>query len=99
MTWNCYGFKTSIYDIEKLCKSYDLIFIQEHWLRSDELDCFNSVHNDFTGQGLSGMATDKNILTGRPYGGVGVLWRKSLAKHVSIQYYEDDRIIGLHVEL
>ena len=37
------------------------------------------------------------ILHGRPYGGVGILWRKSISEHVKIVKYDDVRIIGCQV--
>ena len=32
ITYNCQGLKSSIHDIQALCSTYDLIFIQESWL-------------------------------------------------------------------
>ena len=97
ISWNCNGFKSSVYDINTLCNHYDIIFIQEHWLRNDELYLFNTVHCDFTGFGISAIQTDNGFISGRPYGGVGIIWRKSLAKYISIVQYEDNRIIGCNV--
>jgi exonuclease III len=99
VSWNCYGLKSSLYDITQLCQTYDLILLQEHWLRADELHMINSIHSDFIGQGVSAMNTEECIISGRPYGGVCVLWRKSLAKYISVQCFDDDRIIGCTVNI
>ena len=40
ITYNCQGLKSSIHDIQALCSSYDLIFIQESWLFQFELPLF-----------------------------------------------------------
>ena len=41
------------------------------------------------------MNEEEHILTGRPFGGTAILWRKSFTKHWSIKTYDSDRIIGI----
>jgi len=94
ISWNCNGFKSSVYDINQLCERYDIIFIQEHWLRDDELTMIKTVHPDFTGFGISAMDTSNGLLLGRPYGGVCILWRKSMAKYINVVQYDDKRLLG-----
>ena len=67
ITYNCYNIKNSIQDICDLCNSYDLIFLQEIW-------------SDFEGFGTTAMGISNGIMSGRPYGGVAVLVRKSIRK-------------------
>lgn len=43
------------------------------------------------------MDTSLGILRGRPYGGLGVLWRKSLGDSCQVNLLDDDRI--MHVKL
>ena len=83
--------------MSNLCNNYEIIFIQEHWLRYDELSELNFVHPDFIGTGVSAMDPSIGILHGRRYGGVGILWRKSISEHVQIVKYDDVRIIGCQV--
>ena len=59
-----------------------IIAIQEHWLSPDKLHLLNEIHPDFIGVSISSMC---EVCCGRPYGGVGFLWRKSLAR-ISVQY-------------
>jgi exonuclease III len=77
-----------------LCEHYDLIFLQEHWLREEELNCLNSIHPEFTGFGVSAIDISSGFLSGRPYGGVCILWRKLITNYISIERYDDKRIIG-----
>ena len=37
IAYNSYDVKISFYDICNLCKSYDLLFLEETWLSNDEL--------------------------------------------------------------
>jgi len=43
------------------------------------------------------MDTSSGILVGRPYGGVAILWKKTLSNYVHITKYDDPRIIGCNV--
>jgi exonuclease III len=71
-----------------------VIFLQEHWLCEDELNKLKAVNSDFSGFGVSAIDTTSGILSGRPYGGVCILWRKSLSKYIIVVQYDDKRMIG-----
>ena len=43
------------------------------------------------------MNEEEHILTGRPFGGTAILWKKSFTKHCSIKTYDSDRIIGIEL--
>ena len=84
---------------------------------SDVLSCGPSnINNEFVGYGLWGyglwgyglwgygllfMKDEEQIHTGRPFGGVAVLWRKTLNTYCStsrsIITYDCDRILGLQL--
>jgi len=44
--------------------------------------------------GVSAIDTKYSILSGRSYGGVGNLWRKSISKYITVVQYDDKRMIG-----
>ena len=77
-----------------LCNDYDVIFLQEHWLCEDELNKLKAVNPDFSAFGVSAIDTQSGILSGRLYGGVGILWRKSISKYITVVQYDDKRMIG-----
>ena len=77
-TFNVNGVKTSSTTIQEMCKHFDIIMIQEHWLYPDELSYLSMLSNDFNGFGLSPMPVGEKLLSGRPYGGVGIMWHKKL---------------------
>ena len=60
-----------------MCKHFDIIMIQEHWLYPDELSYLSMLSNDFNSFGLSPMPVGEKLLSCRPYGGVGIMWHKS----------------------
>ena len=81
-SYNCGGLRQStkqfIYDI--LDKGdIDILLIQETWLTDMNLHTLSALHDDYFSFGISSVPSDV-ILTGRPYGGLALLWRKSLMK-------------------
>ena len=77
VTCNCRGWNSGPCVLPDLLDACDICFIQEHWLFTEHLSDLNSVNNEFTFVGVSGM--DSGILLcGRPYGGCGIIYCKSL---------------------
>lgn len=96
-TINCHGLKSSIPDINALASDNDILFLQETWLYRDELNLLNSVHADFDGFGISAIDDSNGPISGRPFGGLGIIWRKSLGNCIKIHNYEDPRMLGIEV--
>ena len=69
----------------------DIVMIQESWLLNSDLNILQSLDNDYLGYGKSAIP-DKELLQGRPYGGLAFLWHKSLAECVSHVKVQSDRI-------
>ena len=80
-----------------LCDTSDIVLLQETWLVDYDLPFLNSVSLDFYAKGLSSVDTSAGILSGRPYGGIAILWRKSIADKCNIIDYEDKRVLGIEV--
>ena len=77
VSYNCRGWRSGSDYVKFLLQSCDLCFIQEHWLYRDHLEALN-ISEDFLSVGVSGMDSSE-ILLGRPFGGSGILYRKSLS--------------------
>ena len=77
-SYNCRSIKSALPDIVRLCDMHDIICIQEHWLLPNELSILSNLHNEFYGFGSSAVDISSDVLVGRPYGGTGILYRKSL---------------------
>ena len=44
------------------------------------------------------MTLDDKLLTGRPHGGLSIMWNKSLSNIVKTIQYDDTRIIGIEMQ-
>lgn len=96
--FNMHGFSNSSSYLKELCKTNDLIFVEEHWLLSQHLTKFNNISDNFLFYGVSAMDTacTQGILRGRPFGGVGVLVRKTYSSSVSLcGTHENGRAIAV----
>ena len=93
---NMSGFRNGFSMLRELCSSHLILGVQEHWLREDDLDKLNLIHSDYNYYAASGMnsAVASSILKGRPFGGVGFLWHKSLNSAIKpLGYSPDGRCI------
>ena len=59
----------------------DILFIQESWLLNATMSKLNDIHKDYIGNGVSGVPDDE-LLIGRPRGGVGILWKRTLSDSI-----------------
>jgi hypothetical protein len=50
----------------------------------------SSLHPDFHARGISAVNITDDVLHGRPYGGLAVLWRQSLSPHVTVSLLGDN---------
>ena len=95
---NCYGLKTSLYQVYELCEISDIVFLQETLLFSHELSMLSTLHPEFEGMGVSAIDSTSGIITGRPFGGVVILIRKMLRQYCNFIFYDDPRITGLEIK-
>ena len=97
-SYNCQSLKSSVAEICSLCSEFDIIFIQETWLAKFELDILNTIHGDFFGYGISAFDSSAGLLRGRPFGGLAVLWRKSLQSSIKVELISDcDRLMQINI--
>ena len=97
--FNCHGNKTSTDTIQQvLCNQFDVILLQETWLYPDELTLVSNLCKDFTSFSLSSMSTHKQLIKGRPHGGISIMWRKSIPDKFRIIQYDVNRILGLELQ-
>jgi len=75
----------------------DIICLQETWLLDYNLHKLGDVHNDYLFYGKSGVDSKASILCGRPYGGVAILYEKSIAKYVETVSIQSNRVTGVTV--
>ena len=80
--YNFRGWNSGVYFLKGIASSFDLCLIQEHWLFPNQLALLDFDH-DFYSCAVSGM-DDGVILSGRPFGGCAIIFRKSLLSIIQI---------------
>ena len=101
VSYNCTGL---LYDRKEFIKEtllsddVDFVFLQETWLHQNDLSELSNISNKYLSCGVSGFS-GRDILQGRPYGGVGILGHTSLAHKVKAVKSICNRIccVKLHV--
>lgn len=95
-SYNMHGYNQGKIFLPHLCNKSEVIFIQEHWLYPDELGLFDSINADFVSFCTSAMPQSMHcgIRRGRPFGGVGILVRKTLLPFIKI-VAKRDRFIAV----
>ena len=76
---------------------HDLCLIQEHWLFHDHLNSLN-FSNDVLSVAVSGM-DDTDLILGRPFGGCGIIYCKSLSPFIRRIYSPSKRFCAVSVTL
>ena len=99
VSYNCRSIKSTAPNVNKLCDSHDICLLQEHWLLNEDLDYLSSIHKDFHAYGVSAVDTGSGLLSGRPYGGTAILWRKSFGDSIRVKSFNDARLLGAELIL
>ncbi|CAK1601199.1 unnamed protein product [Parnassius mnemosyne] len=84
ISFNCKSIERSFEDVRDLCEKADCVILQETWLLPWDIPILGKIHKDFGYTGNSAIDVGAEILRGRPYGGVAILWRKSVFQSVSV---------------
>ena len=98
-SFNCQGVKHKLPFIFDLCSKSHVVFLQETWLLPDELNMLNDVHANFNLFSLSSVNTEDGILVEHPYGGISILWNKSISSFCKVIQFDDNRLLGLSIVL
>jgi len=82
VSYNIHGFKSNWHYLKSLLNNNDIVFVQEHWLPSCDLQCLHSLHSDFFVYARSSMDDkyEHGLRRGRPFGGVAAFVRKCYKK-------------------
>ncbi|VVC86241.1 unnamed protein product [Leptidea sinapis] len=98
-TFNCRSIKRSAEQIKKLSENVDILALQETWLLPHDLGFVNGLSQHFSCIAKSAVDTSTGILKGQPYGGLALMWRKSLFPSVSIIDCTSDRLAAVQIDL
>ena len=97
LSFNCNGALSKLPIISELCNKTDVLFLQETWIMPHDLGIFDTVNPDFFSYSISSVDVSE-VLTGRPYGGLTILWRKTIAHICRVITFDDDRLLGFQIE-
>ena len=105
VSYNCRGFPKTA---EKLWEkptiklmlednTIDIMCLQETFLSKQDLSCLNVIDKDFLGVEASSTDLRDKLITGHPYGGVAILYRKKHTKCISPIFFNLDWVIGVSI--
>ena len=77
----------------------DIMFLQETWLLDGQLYMLNDIHSEYLSVGTSGMESSNDVMTGRPHGGVGILWRRNLSHKIKPVNMNHKRLCAIELSL
>jgi exonuclease III len=97
-TFNCKNVVRSADCVRRLCVMADVIALQETWLLPHDVPFLGGIDGDFAYTGKSAVDTSTGVLKGRPYGGVALLWKKSVFRVVSSVTCRSDRLVCIKLE-
>lgn len=83
--------------MRRLCNIADVIALQETWLLPHDLAFLGNIDDRFAATGTSAVDTSAGVLRGRPYGGVGLLWRKDRFPNVLVVSCKSVRLAAIKV--
>ena len=83
-TFNCRSAKSSLSELCQLCEVYDIVCIQEHWLLPFELNILSQLNLIFLSVSTSAVRIDNEVLSGRPYGGTAILYKRNLSHAITV---------------
>ena len=84
--------------MNKLMQICEVLFVQEHWLNDDGLRRLQSDMEEVIIHGKSGMI-DNELLLGRPYGGVGIIVKRTLVCSINPVNVDNSRIFACTIKL
>ena len=97
-SFNCHGIGTSIETIRQLTTEFEIVFLEETWIYPDEFAIVSQISDEMQSFSLSSMSLDEKLLSGRPHGGLSVMWKKSLSNLIKIMQFDDSRILGIELQ-
>ena len=73
----------------------DFLFLQETWLLDKNVHLLSEISKDYLFHAKSGIDCHKEIIKGRPSGGVAILWHKNVSGRVSTINVDNNRICSV----
>ena len=84
ISYNCHGYRGSILFLTDILLKCDILWLQELMISKQDCHILNTCHCDYVGYGVSPYDASSGVLSGRPYGGVGFMWKNTLDECISV---------------
>ncbi|XP_049882113.1 uncharacterized protein LOC126378053 [Pectinophora gossypiella] len=97
ISFNCKNVMRSVNCVRSLCRTADIVALQETWLLPHDIQFLGSIDDNFAFTGNSSVDTSVGVLSGRPYGGVALLWRKAVFPCVSVLECKSTRLAAIKI--
>ena len=95
ISYNSNGMGAGRYEyINRLMRECNILLLQEHWLLDSQLDKLRLNINNVNVHAISGMEANE-LLVGRPYGGLAILWKCDLQCHIEPIYTKSKRLCAV----
>jgi len=96
-SYNCRGFNSFKQSyLRSLLHECDFLFLQEHWLSVSQISSLNSISADHMAIGVCGF-DNSDVLSGRPYGGCAIFWRKTVDAQITVVDTCSKRMCALRI--
>ena len=86
--------------VESLLANCDILPVQETWALSDQVGKLNQYFDEYNTYGASSINANE-LLSGRPYGGVSFLFKKSMSPNIKLIEIGSKRVccIGVNTDM
>jgi hypothetical protein len=78
-----HGFNQGANYLSENIESFDIWCLQEHWLYPSTICKFNNISNLYDYKAICDITDEEVIVSGRPKGGLALMWKKSLSNSVT----------------
>lgn len=96
VTYNCNSFRNNIEVIKSLMCVYDIVFLQELMMLSDDVHIVKNIDDKWDSIVHVKDKSGEGIIEGRPQKGVAILWKKKFTPFITPTYFNES-FIGIHL--
>lgn len=97
-SYNCRGFNVSkVKLITILLEKFEIVMLQETWLLEKQVGSIGKYFPDHNTYGISGI-NDTVLLSGRPYGGLSFIYKKSISANIEPVHTDSNRFCCIRIQ-
>ena len=99
ISYNCKGFNSSVDYLRETIVNSDPLFVclQETWHLASNASVFAAISDNYMFYETSGVDCSQDIIMGRPYGGLAILYKRCIADKVKMVKTSNRRLCVLQI--